>query len=94
MGFHSQELTALWPWLYVIVGPYLIDPIFYSVDLMAVSAVMSAGKRLVGNDTVIFVTGQVRRELWGPMAGSAPTVDVGPGNRSPVPRSGISSREG
>lgn len=49
---------------------------------MVVSAVMSAGKQLAGNETPIFVTGQVRRELLGtPWHARLRRVDVGPGDR-------------
>ena len=59
---------------------YLYRSYLYSVDLMVVSAVMGAGRRLAGNDTAIFVTGQVRRELLGtPWHARLRRVDVGPG---------------
>jgi|SRR6516162_516230 class 3 adenylate cyclase len=61
---------------------YLYRSYLYSVDLMVVSAVMSAGKRLAGNDTAIFVTGQVRRELLGtPWQARLRRVDIAPGHR-------------
>jgi class 3 adenylate cyclase len=59
---------------------YLYRSYIYGADLMATSAVMTAGKRLAGNDTAIFVTGQVCRELsetsW---RGRLRRVDLGTG---------------
>jgi hypothetical protein len=61
---------------------YLYRSYLYSTDLMVVSAVMSTGKRLADNDTAIFATGQVQRELLGtPWQVRLRRVDVGPGNR-------------
>jgi len=61
---------------------YLYRSYLYSVDLMVISAVMSAGKQLSGNDTAIFVTGQVQGELRGtPWQARLRRVDVGPGRQ-------------
>ena len=49
---------------------------------MVISAVMSAGKQFSGNDTAIFVTGQVQEELKGtPWQARLRRVDVGQGRR-------------
>ena len=49
---------------------------------MVVSEVMNAGKRSVGGDAAVFVTGQVRRELMGTQwQARLRRVDVGPGRR-------------
>jgi class 3 adenylate cyclase len=61
---------------------YLYRSYLYGIHLMVVSAVMSAGKRFAGNDTAIFVTGQVQRELKEPHWHSRlQRIDVGPGYR-------------
>ena len=61
---------------------YLYRSYLYSVDLMVISAVMSAGKQFSGNDTAIFVTGQVQGELRGtPWQARLRHVDVGLGHR-------------
>jgi len=59
---------------------YLFRSHVYSVDLMVVSAVMNAGKRSVGADAAVFVTGQVRRELAGQWQARLRRLDVGPGS--------------
>jgi class 3 adenylate cyclase len=60
---------------------YLFRSHVYSADLMVVSEVMNAGKRSVGGDAAVFVTGQVRRELADPWQARLRRLDVGPGNR-------------
>jgi hypothetical protein len=54
----------------------------YSADLMVVSEVMNAGKRSVGGDAAIFVTGQVRQELIGTSwSARLRRIHTGAGNR-------------
>ena len=48
---------------------------------MVVSEVMNAGKRSVGGDAAVFVTGEVRRELAGQWQARLRRLDVGPGSR-------------
>jgi len=60
---------------------YLFRSHVYSADLMVVSAVVNAGKRSVGGDAAVFVTGEVRRELAGQWQARLRRLDVGPGSR-------------
>lgn len=60
---------------------YLFRSYVYSADLMVVSAVMNAGKRSLGGDAAIFVTGLVHRELAGPWQARLRRLDVGLGYR-------------
>jgi class 3 adenylate cyclase len=61
---------------------YLFRSHVYSADLMVVSEVMNAGKRSVGGDAAIFVTGQVRQELvTTPWHARLRRIDTGAGNR-------------
>ena len=61
---------------------YLFRSYVYSADLMVVSEIINAGKRFVGGDPDVFVTGQVRQELMGtPWRARLRRVDVGPGHR-------------
>ena len=49
---------------------------------MVVSEVMNAGKRSVGGEAAVFVTGLVRRELAGQWQARLRRLDVGSGNRN------------